>query len=173
SQTLIFTSRIKHAMKIHSFLKDHNIENTVLTGDSIVNDRELNQLLDQFRKGEIHTLVLVKMLSEGFDAPADTIIVVSGTRNRREQIQRFGRATRPGKVAKLLELIIDPLELDYEREISQSRDISDVIEPHVQDTLLPPKIKQEIDELVNELKRSYQESETEETVQYLSSESTV
>jgi superfamily II DNA or RNA helicase len=149
SQTLIFTSRIKHAMKIHSFLKDHNIENTVLTGDTIVNDRELNQLLDRFRKGKIHTLVLVKMLSEGFDAPADTIIVVSGTRNRREQIQRFGRATRPGKVAKLFELIIDPLELDYEREISQSRDISDVIEPHVQDTLLPPKIKQEIDELVN------------------------
>ncbi|MFX0211513.1 MAG: DEAD/DEAH box helicase, partial [Candidatus Hodarchaeota archaeon] len=173
SQTLIFTSRIKHAMKIHSFLKNHRIENTVLTGDTIVNDRELNQILDQFRKGKIQTLVLVKMLSEGFDAPADTIIVVSGTRNRREQIQRFGRATRPGKVAKLFELIIEPLELDYEREISEARDISDVIEPHVQDTLLPTKIKQEIDDLVDELKRSYQESETEETIQYLSSKSTV
>jgi len=166
SQTLIFTSRIKHAMKIHSFLKDNGIENTVLTGDTIVNDRELNQILDQFRNGKIHTLVLVKMLNEGFDAPADTIIVVSGTRNRREQIQRFGRATRPGKVAKLFELIIEPLELDYEYEVSKARDISDIIEPHVQDILLPVDIKEEIDDLVDGLKRSFFESEKEEILQY-------
>lgn len=166
SQTLIFTSRIKHAMKIHSFLKDNGIENTVLTGDTIVNDRELNQILDQFRNGKIHTLVLVKMLNEGFDAPADTIIVVSGTRNRREQIQRFGRATRPGKVAKLFELIIEPLELDYEYEVSKARDISDIIEPHVQDILLPVDIKEKIDDLIDGLKRSFFESEKEEILQY-------
>ncbi|MFX0183919.1 MAG: DEAD/DEAH box helicase family protein [Candidatus Hodarchaeota archaeon] len=166
SQTLIFTSRIKHAMKIHSFLKDKGIENTVLTGHTVVNDRELNQILDQFRNGKIHTLVLVKMLNEGFDAPADTIIVVSGTRNRREQIQRFGRATRPGKVAKLFELIIEPLELDYEYEVSKARDISDIIEPHVQDILLPVDEKEEIDDLVAGLKRSFFKSEKEEILQY-------
>ncbi|MFX1506586.1 MAG: DEAD/DEAH box helicase [Promethearchaeota archaeon] len=155
SQTLIFTSRIKHAMKIHSHLKENGIDTTVLTGHTVMNDRELNQILDQFRQGKIKTLVLVKMLNEGFDAPADTIIIASGTRNRREQIQRVGRATRPGKVAKLFELIIDPLELDYEFEVAQARDISDVIEPHVQDLLLPPEIKEEINKVVDEIKLSF------------------
>lgn len=155
SQTLIFTSRIKHAKKIHSYMKKHGIDSTVLTGDTVLNDKQLNILLDQFRAGKIKTFVLVKMLNEGFDAPADTIIVASGTRNRREQIQRFGRATRPGKVAKLFELIIEPLELDYELEVAKARDVSDVIEPHVQETLLPKEIGREIEEVVQEIKSSF------------------
>lgn len=166
SQTLIFTSRINHAMKIHSFLKTYGIENTVLTGETIVNDRELNQLLHEFRQGNIQTLVLVKMLNEGFDAPADTIIVVSGTRNRREQIQRFGRATRPGKTAKLIELIVEPLELGYELEVAQARDISDVIEPHVQDTLLSSKEKERLDAVMAGLKQSFFKERREEIIQY-------
>jgi superfamily II DNA or RNA helicase len=158
SQTLIFTSRIKHAMRIHSYLEEYGIDTTVLTGHTVMNDRELNQILDQFRQRKINTLVLVKMLNEGFDAPADTIIIASGTRNRREQIQRVGRATRPGKVAKLFELIIDPLELTYEFEVAQARDISDVIEPHVQDLLLPHEIKEEIQKIVDDIKVSFYEN---------------
>ncbi len=155
SQTLVFTSRIKHAQKIHSYLKDHGIETTVLTGDTVLNDKELNILLDQFRRGKIQTFILVKMLNEGFDAPADTIIVASGTKNRREQIQRFGRATRPGKVAKLFELIIEPLELNYELEVAKSRDVSDVIEPHVQETLLPKNIERDFEKVIQDLKESF------------------
>ncbi|MHA1969260.1 MAG: DEAD/DEAH box helicase, partial [Candidatus Hodarchaeales archaeon] len=155
SQTLIFTSRIKHALKIHSFLKERSIDSTVLTGDTVLNDRELNILLDQFREGKIQTMVLVKMLNEGFDAPADTIIIASGTRNRREQIQRIGRETRPGKVAKLFELIIDPLELDYELEVAKTRDVSDVIEPHVQETLMSRKLISKIEKLVNKVEISF------------------
>ncbi len=158
SQTLVFTSRIKHAMKIHSYLKEYGIDTTVLTGHTVMNDRDLNLILDQFREGRINTLVLVKMLNEGFDAPADTIIIASGTRNRREQIQRVGRATRPGKVAKLFELIIEPLELNYEFEVAQARDISDVIEPPVQDLLLPTEIKEEIEKIVDDIKLSFYES---------------
>jgi superfamily II DNA or RNA helicase len=100
-------------------------------------------------------MVLVKMLNEGFDAPADTIIIASGTRNRREQIQRIGRATRPGKVAKLFELIIDPLELDYELEVAKTRDVSDVIEPHVQETLMSRKLISKIEKLVNKVEISF------------------
>jgi superfamily II DNA or RNA helicase len=152
SQTLIFTSRIKHAKEIHSFLKDRNITTTLLTGDTVLNDKELNILLEKFRNNEINTFVLVKMLNEGFDAPADTVIIVSGTRNRREQVQRVGRATRPGKVAKLFELVIDPLELEYENEVAEARSIDDVIEPHVQDLLLPVKEKRALNRLVDDIK---------------------
>ncbi|MFW9780528.1 MAG: DEAD/DEAH box helicase [Candidatus Heimdallarchaeota archaeon] len=152
SSTLVFTSRIKHAEQIHSYLEERGLQSTLLTGNTVVNDRELNEILQKFREGEIPTLVLVKMLNEGFDAPADTIIVVSGTRNRREQIQRFGRATRPGKTAKLFELVIDPMELDYEYDVAKARDISDIIEPHVQDTLLDIKTKNKIDNLLSSVK---------------------
>ncbi|MHA1228078.1 MAG: DEAD/DEAH box helicase [Candidatus Hodarchaeales archaeon] len=167
NKTLIFTSRINHATKIHKFLKENGIESTLLTGDTVLNDKELNNILDQFRKGKINTLVLVKMLNEGFDAPADTVIVVSGTRNRREQIQRFGRATRPGKVAKLFELIIDPMELEYENEVATARDITDIIEPHVQDLLLPKDLKHEIDKLVSEIRSSFYEKGNQIKKEYL------
>jgi superfamily II DNA or RNA helicase len=152
SQTLIFTSRINHAKALHKFLKERKITTTLLTGDTVLNEKEFNILLEKFRKNEINTLILVKMLNEGFDAPADTIIVVSGTKNRREQVQRVGRATRPGKVAKLFELIVDPMELEYEYEIAESRSIDDVIEPHVQDMLLPHKEKYALNQLVDDIK---------------------
>ncbi len=167
TQTLIFTSRISHATKIHKFLKENNIETTLLTGNTIVNDKELNHILNQFRNGIINTLVLVKMLNEGFDAPADTVIVVSGTRNRREQIQRYGRATRPGKVAKLFELIIDPMELDYEEEIAKARDITDIIEPHVQDLLLTYDIKHEIDTLIENIRIGFYSNPQQLKKEYL------
>ncbi len=151
SQTLIFTSRINHAKVIHKFLKDRKIESTLLTGETVLNDKELQVLLDDFRENRINTLILVKMLNEGFDAPADTIIIVSGTRNRREQIQRVGRATRPGKVAKFFELVIDPMELKYEYEVAEARSIEDVIEPHVQDLLLTIDQKIALNNLVDDI----------------------
>ena len=58
------------------------------------------------------------------------------------------------------------MELDYEYEVSKARDISDIIEPHVQDILLPVDIKEKIDDLVDGLKRSFFESEKEEIIQY-------
>ncbi|MHA1236346.1 MAG: DEAD/DEAH box helicase [Candidatus Hodarchaeales archaeon] len=152
SQTLVFTSRINHAKVIHKFLKERNIESTLLTGETVLNDKEFQILLDKFRKNKINTLILVKMLNEGFDAPADTVIIASGTRNRREQIQRVGRATRPGKVAKLFELVIDPLELKYEYDVAEARSIDDVIEPHVQDLLLSIHQKLDLNDLVDDVK---------------------
>jgi len=152
-QTLIFTSRIAHAKVIHKFLKERKIETTLLTGESVLNDKELQILLDEFRDNKINTLILVKMLNEGFDAAgADTIIIASGTRNRREQIQRVGRATRPGKVAKFFELVIDPMEMNkYEYEVAEARSIEDVIEPHVQDLLLTIDQKIELNNLVDDV----------------------
>jgi superfamily II DNA or RNA helicase len=151
SQTLIFTSRIKHAKEIHAFLKDRSIDSTVLTGETVSNDSELQTLLDNFRSGKIRILVLVKMLNEGFDAPADTVIIASGTRNRREQIQRLGRATRPGKIAKFFELVVDSNDTEYESEVAKERDVSDVIEPWIQESLIPKIIKRDLDKLIDRI----------------------
>ena len=55
----------------------------------------------------------------------------------------------------MFELIIEPLELDYELEIAKARDGSDVIEPHVQEILLPKDIVLQIEKVVKEIEFSF------------------
>ncbi|MFX1255685.1 MAG: DEAD/DEAH box helicase [Promethearchaeota archaeon] len=157
-QTLIYTTRINHANRIHKFLKENEIESTLLTEETASTDIKLTKILDDFKQGQIRILILVKMLNEGFDAPADTVIVVSGTRNRREQIQRFGRATRPApnKIAKLFELVVDPKDLYYEFEVAEERDVADIIQPWIQEDLISSSVKEDMKALIRDIEMSYQ-----------------
>ncbi len=69
---------------------------------------ERSHILDGFRAGEIQVLVTSRVLNEGVDVPEASVgVVVSGTGNVREHVQRLGRILRhrPGKRAKLYELI--------------------------------------------------------------------
>ena len=91
------------------------------------------------------------MLNEGFDAPADTVIIVSGSKNKRDHIQRCGRTTRLGHIAKIFELVVDKDDLDTEEDIAASRDISNVIQPWIQDKLvekIDKKLLRDIEEIV-------------------------
>jgi superfamily II DNA or RNA helicase len=154
-QVLIYTTRVSHAKNINAFLRKNDIKATkVLTGDT-VSDQDLEKVLEDFRQKKINILILVKMLNEGFDAPADTIIIVSGSRNKREQIQRVGRATRPGKVAKIFELVINPNDLEYEMEIAKERDISDVVNPYIQERLIAKDELMQFKDLVMEINLSF------------------
>lgn len=152
-QILIYTSRVTHAKKIYTFLKKNNIDSRVITGE--IEAKELTSVLEKFKSKKINILILVKMLNEGFDAPADTIIITSGSRNKREQIQRVGRATRPGKVAKLFELVIDGNDLEYEIDIAKARDISNIINPSIQEKLFPDGFNKEIKKLIKDLEAVY------------------
>ena len=162
-QILIFTSRISHAEQISEFLEKKNIKATLLVGSVVNNAKEREALLEKFRKKEIHILILVKMLNEGFDAPADTVIIVSGSKNKRDHIQRCGRTTRLGHIAKIFELVVDKDDLDTEEEIAQTRDISNVIQPWIQDKLVEKadkKLLRNIDEIVGT--SSYRPSRTQD-----------
>ena len=44
------------------------------------------------------------------------------------------------------------MELKYEYEVAEARSIDDVIEPHVQDLLLPREEKRALNKLVDEIK---------------------
>ena len=71
---------------------------------------ERSRILDGFRAGEISVLVTSRVLNEGVDVPEASVgIVVSGTGNVREHVQRLGRILRhkTGKRARLYELIAD------------------------------------------------------------------
>ncbi|OLS24619.1 MAG: UvrABC system protein B [Candidatus Heimdallarchaeota archaeon LC_3] len=145
-QILVFTSRVDHAKEIQEYLKENNIEATLLVGEVISNNQEREQILDKFRKKDINALILVKMLNEGFDAPCDTVIIASGSKNAREHTQRIGRATRPGRIAKIFELIVDPQYIDVEWEVAKKRDIKNIIEPWVQDSLVDKNFLNQIEQ---------------------------
>ncbi len=150
-QILIFTSRISHAEKIYEYLESKQIESTLLVGSVVNNAKERETVLQKFRDKKIHILILVKMLNEGFDAPADTVIIVSGSKNKRDHIQRCGRTTRLGHIAKIFELVVDRDDLDTEEEIAAERDISNVIQPWIQDKLvekIDKKLLRDIEDLV-------------------------
>jgi superfamily II DNA or RNA helicase len=150
-QILIFTSRISHAGKIHAYLESKKIKSTLLVGSEVNNAKEREEVLQKFRTKVINILILVKMLNEGFDAPADTVIIVSGSKNKRDNIQRCGRTTRLGHIAKIFELIVDKDDLDTEDIIAQERDISNIIQPWIQDKLvekIDKNLLKEVDEIV-------------------------
>ena len=78
----------------------------VLTHQTKLSER--TRILDGFRTGVINVLVTSRVLNEGVDVPEASVgVVVSGTGNVREHVQRLGRILRhrPGKRAKLYELI--------------------------------------------------------------------
>ena len=70
--------------------------------------------LDAFRDGEAPVLVATSILDEGVDVPDASVgIVVSGTAQARQFVQRLGRIMRPapGKEARLYEIVTrDTLE---------------------------------------------------------------
>jgi ERCC4-related helicase len=71
-----------------------------------------NEVLDQFRKGQIHILASMKCLDEGVDVPrAEHAIFCASTGNPRQFIQRRGRILRkhPEKSKAIIhDLIVVP-----------------------------------------------------------------
>lgn len=100
---IVFTDDNAMAYRIgHEFLLP------VITHQTKLADRTL--FLEAFRLGEINVLVTSRVLNEGVDVPDASIgVVVSGSGNVREHVQRLGRILRhrPGKRAKLYELIAE------------------------------------------------------------------
>ncbi|MEU3648923.1 DNA repair helicase XPB [Lentzea sp. NPDC034063] len=82
-------------------------------------NKEREQLFDQFRRGEVQTLVVSKVANFSIDLPeASVAIQVSGTfGSRQEEAQRLGRILRPkgdGRQAHFYSVVSrDTLDTDY------------------------------------------------------------
>ncbi|SFR29057.1 DNA excision repair protein ERCC-3 [Lentzea waywayandensis] len=82
-------------------------------------NKEREELFDQFRKGELRTLVVSKVANFSIDLPeASVAIQVSGTfGSRQEEAQRLGRILRPkgdGRQAHFYSVVSrDTLDTDY------------------------------------------------------------
>ena len=90
--------------KIDSTLRGHigqELDAPVIQGSTKNAEREA--LFDQFRSGEIRTLVVSKVANFSIDLPEASVAVqVSGTfGSRQEEAQRLGRLLRPGRDGKV------------------------------------------------------------------------
>lgn len=94
-KSFIFVSSIKYANTVAKSLKKL-IPIEALTSELPKSDRE--RIIKKFRLGIIRALVIIKIAEEGVDiGDASLAIIVGGSKQRRETVQRIGRVLRPGK----------------------------------------------------------------------------
>ncbi len=86
--------------------------------------KERREILENFRKGNYHTIVTSQVLDEGIDVPDASIgYILSGTGSTRAYIQRLGRLLRKveGKQARLVEIVSkETMEVRMSRRRTQN-----------------------------------------------------
>ncbi len=127
---IIFTSTIRHAEEILSYLPADN--SSIVIGDTPGDERD--QIINRFKNQEIKFLVNVSVLTTGFDAPhVDVIAILRPTESVSLYQQIVGRGLRlsPGKEDCL---ILDYTGVDhdiYRPEIGQKKPNEDSVEVEI------------------------------------------
>ena len=107
SRALVFHETIASAEESHQSLVNLGVT-TALDHSKLKRD-ERDTSMSRFRSGIARVLVAVRSLDEGVDVPeASLAFIASGSRSKRQRIQRFGRILRPGpgKVALGLTILV-------------------------------------------------------------------
>jgi superfamily II DNA or RNA helicase len=94
--TLVFSERIDAANTASAALTRRGLRAPAYHSEIIEPLRE--RLLGQLREGQIDALCSAKALDEGIDVPEVTLgVIVAGTQQKRQMVQRLGRILRPKK----------------------------------------------------------------------------
>lgn len=127
--TIIFVQTNELAEEIRDYLTSHpgwDPNSSAYIYDSTRNKKYLEYALKQFKKHKGFCLISERMLSEGFDIPKISTVILHGShRSERDWIQKIGRAIRydiqnPNSIAKIIDVVFcdpngDPLSLELER----------------------------------------------------------
>lgn len=110
---------VKQRIAVAKLLRSHEISASFFTADESPSQRAT--ILENFKTGEISSLVAIKCLDEGIDVPAcSTAYILASSRNPRQFIQRRGRILRrsPGKDRAVIFdfVVVLPLGAIDERE---------------------------------------------------------
>jgi superfamily II DNA or RNA helicase len=104
-KTVIFVNTKKYGRRIAEIVSERTRRyHTFFSGDK-------EELLEIFEQGGIDILITCHMISEGIDVPAiSNVVLFSSDRQRRETIQRMGRALRfdsdkPDKRANVIDFV--------------------------------------------------------------------
>jgi superfamily II DNA or RNA helicase len=94
-RSILFNETIEQAEKVADMVRDSGARVTIDHSRMKPPDREAAHR--RFRSGAVEALVVVRTADEGVDVPdADQAVIVSGTTNPRQRVQRLGRVVRLG-----------------------------------------------------------------------------
>jgi len=94
NKALIFTQIVESANKAAEILNQNGIAAAAFSSELKKNERD--NLMHQFKSGQIKALASPRVLDEGIDVPeADLGIILSASHSKRQMIQRMGRIIRP------------------------------------------------------------------------------
>lgn len=123
---IVFCQFVDQAYEAYKFIKEIEPRVALITGATPKGERF--RAFENFRKGAVRVLVATTVLDEGVDVPdADVAVILSGTGQIRQMVQRIGRVLRwtPGKVAKVYEIIAAGT---VEEALSKSRSLYKLID---------------------------------------------
>jgi RNA polymerase primary sigma factor len=126
----MFSQTIKAAKGAIDVLNG-NVEGVARAINSGMPGWDIEQVLDDFREGDIDVLAAPRLLDEGIDVPsADLAIILSSSKTKRQMIQRMGRVLRKKEndaIAKII--IIYAIDTTEDPELGAHEDfMEDVIE---------------------------------------------
>lgn len=113
-RNIVFACNVKHSIEIVARYNDAGIPAAHLDGDTPQKERE--DILDKFARGEILVLSNVELFGEGFDLPSiEVVSLLRPTLSTSLYLQQVGRALRPcPQLNKERAIILDHVG-NYER----------------------------------------------------------
>lgn len=101
-QGIIFCVNVKHAEMMAKLLNEKGITTAAVSGK----DKKSLEYIDKYLKGEIRFLTSCQLISEGWDAPKTSVIVMARpTMSKVIYYQQLGRGTRKAEGKEALYLI--------------------------------------------------------------------
>ncbi|GAV49054.1 hypothetical protein ZYGR_0N04590 [Zygosaccharomyces rouxii] len=93
NSTLLFAVDIKHVKALHHLFVSYGIKAECVTSETKA--RERDQIIDNFKKGDVKVLINCGIFTEGTDMPGiDCILLCRPTRSRSLLVQMIGRGLR-------------------------------------------------------------------------------
>lgn len=145
-QGLVFTPTVHSAQLVRDALRGEGITSEVLSGTTPKHERA--RIVQRYGAGELQTVVNCAVLTEGFDAPATSCVLIARpTMSKILFRQMVGRALRPAP-GKVDALILDVVGATGRNDL---RTLNDVTDSHVrmrEDETLSDAVKRTREEAV-------------------------
>ena len=121
TQTVVFVNSKDFAERLHNMLRKSSFKSVIIFGKMEVEERD--EMISQFRKGEISVIITTNMLARGIDVPEVQIVInfdvpltAGSDRNvygdAENYLHRIGRTGRFG--TKGIAITIFDREVDHE-----------------------------------------------------------
>ncbi|WP_412057310.1 DEAD/DEAH box helicase [Bartonella sp. DGB2] len=92
-QTVVFCSTVEHARDVTTCFRNAGVAASMIWGD--MSEQERSQTLDAYSKGDLQVIVNVAMLTEGWDhPPTSCIVLLRPSSYKSTMIQMIGRGLR-------------------------------------------------------------------------------